>query len=57
LSADGGRDASRGAFRRLRAAERGHEHAKLSMPLDAPEALGGVQQAKLDPPPSYVASS
>jgi len=49
--------ASRGAFRRFRAAERGHEHAKLSMPLDAPEALGGAQQAKPDPPPSHVASA
>ena len=57
MSADGGRDTSRGAFRRFRAAERGHEHAKLSMPLDAPEALGGAQQAKLDPPPSHVASA
>src|SRR5436309_9029044 len=54
LFADGGHDASRGALRGLHGAERGHEHAQLSMPLDAPEALGGAQQAEPDPPPPHV---
>src|SRR5207249_6275600 len=41
--------------RGLRGAERGHERAELAMPLDAPEALGGAQQAEPYPPPPHVA--
>src|SRR5213594_4282607 len=46
---------SRGALRGRDGAECGHERAELAMVLDAPEALGGAQQAEPDPPPAHVA--
>ena len=44
-----------GALRGRDGAECGHERAELAMVLDAPEALGGAQQAEPDPPPAHVA--
>jgi hypothetical protein len=52
---DPGPDDSRGALRKIRGAERRHEHVQLSVPLDTPEALGGAQQTEPDPPPPHVA--
>jgi len=45
---------SRGALRGRDGAEGGHERAELAMVLDAPEALGGAQQAEPDPPPAHI---
>jgi hypothetical protein len=49
--ADGRHDDSRGALRDIRGPEGHHQPAQFAMPLDAPEALGGAQQAEPDPPP------
>src|SRR5258708_28082734 len=45
---------SRGVLRGRDVPERGHERAQLAMPLDAPEAFGGTEQAEPDPPSPHV---
>ncbi len=55
LFAHGGHDDSRGVLRGRHVPKRGHERAQFAMLLDAPEALGGAQQAEPDPPPAHVA--